>query len=114
MCKPTVIELPIISDGPCWFSVRSYAGACAAWSHGQSWRASVSSVLRRWADKAEGVQSLTIVATGPAQITFNDVTDAATYGFNGATKYLNDLWRDRVLGATDMEATPILPSKTIN
>ncbi len=113
MCKPTVTHLPVVSDGPCRFLIRSHSDACAAWSLSSSWRDKIGSVLRRWADKVEGVQSLTIVANGPAQITFNDVTDAATHGFNGATKYLNNLWRDRVFGATDMETAPILPSRTV-
>jgi hypothetical protein len=113
MCKPSVTVLPIRSDGPCNFSVRSYGNVCAAFSIGWSWRASIANVLRVWADKAEGVQSLTIVARGPSQITFYDVTDAATVGFNGATQYLNDLWRDRVLGSTDVEQRPVLRSGTI-
>lgn len=111
MCKPATTELPIHRDGPCGFTVRSYSDACAAFSLGWSWRARVANVLRHWADKAEGVRSLVIVAEGPPQITFGDALDAATVGFNGANQYLNDLWRERVHGAT--EAAPIVPVKTV-
>lgn len=113
MCKPTVTVLPVVSDGPCTFSIRSYGNACVAFSLGWSWRESLSNVLRRWADKAEGVQSLVIVATGPSQVTFSDVTEAATIGFNVATKYLNDLWRDRVFGSPDGVSVSIVPMETI-
>lgn len=114
MCKPTVTELPIYSDGPCNFSVRSYPNACSAFSLGWSWRASIANMLRVWADKAEGAQSLVIVAKGPPQITFDDVTASCIVGFNGANKYLNDLWRDRVFGSSDREASPILPTRQVS
>lgn len=113
MCKPAVTTLPVHSDGPCGFTIRSHGDACAAYSLGWSWRASLANVLRRWADKAEGVQSLVITAKGPPQITFPDVLDAATMGFNGATKYLNDLWRDRAFGADEAEAKPVVPAGDI-
>ena len=113
MCKPVVTDLPIHQDGPCGFSVRSYPDACAAFSTGDTWRQSVANVLRRWADKAEGVQSLVIVAHGPPQIVYRDAIDAAVVGFNGATKYLNDLWRERVFGSEERESAPILPSKQV-
>ena len=89
MCKPAVTHLPVVSDGPCSFSIRAYSNACAAFSLGWSWRASV--------------------AKGPPQITFQDATDAAVIGFNGATKYLNDLWRDRVYGSADTDSDVIVP-----
>lgn len=114
MCKPAVMELSLIKDGPCTFSVRSHTNACAAFSLGWSWRGRVANVLRRWADKAEGVRSLVVVATAPPGIvTFEDTCDAATVGFNGATQYLNDLWRDRVYGSAPIEARIIVPSKPI-
>jgi hypothetical protein len=74
---------------------------------GWSWRASLANVLRTWADKAEGTKSLVIVAHAPPQINFPDVLAAATVGFNGATQYLNDLWRDRVFGSPEREIIPV-------
>lgn len=111
MCKPVARTLPIHSDGPCGFTIRSHSDACAAYSLATTWRGALANVLRRWADKAEGVQSLVIVGYGPPQIVFSDVVDGATVGFNGATKYLNDLWRDRVHGST--EARTITPTLKI-
>jgi hypothetical protein len=55
-----------------------------------------------------------IVAHGPPQIAFDDVIDAATIGFTGATKYLNDLWRDRVFHPAEETVAPIVPVKTIS
>lgn len=113
MCKPKTMELPVKSNGPCRFSIRSHGNACAAFSLGESWRKKLSNVLHRWADKAEGVQSLVIVGHAPPQITFDDILAASTFGFNGASTYLNDLWRDRVFGSTDTKASPIVPTKVI-
>lgn len=112
MCKPTATVLDIPSDGPCGFTIRTYNSVCGAFSLGWSWRAAIANVLRTWADKAENSKSLVIVAHGPPQITFNDAVDAATVGFTGATKYLNDLWRDRTF--RDEVVAPIVPVKTIS
>lgn len=114
MCKPTTRALTIPADGPCNFSIRSYASVCGAFSLGWSWRASLANVLRTWADRAEKSHSLVIVAHGPPQIAFDDVIDAATIGFTGATKYLNDLWRDRVFHPAEETVAPIVPVKTIS
>lgn len=111
MCKPATSTLDLRSDGPCSFSVRSYNNACAAFSLAGSWRAALAGVLRTWGDRAEGTKSLVIVATAPSQINFSDVLDAATVGFNGANQYLNDLWRERVFGATDHEARQVVPAR---
>jgi hypothetical protein len=113
MCKPSVTVLPLHSDGPCSFSVRSYTDACGAFSLGWSWRTKIANVLRVWADKAEGAQSLVIVASGPSQIVQQDVIDAAVVGFNGATQYLNDLWRERVFGSADREVAQVQPGRPI-
>lgn len=114
MCKPSVTTLKLVGDGPCWFTVRSYNATCDAFSLGWSWRARVANVLRLWADKVEREKSFVIVARGPSQVTFADVTDAATIGFNTATKYMNDLWRDRMFGSPDGVApSVIMPSPAI-
>ncbi len=114
MCKPKVTDLGIKFQGPCGFNVRSHSDACAAFSLGETWRVKVANVLRRWADKAEGVKSMTVIGYGPSQITYDDVLEGATVGFNGGAKYLNDLWRDRVFGSTDTEVRAITPTKTIS
>jgi hypothetical protein len=100
-------DIPVQSNGPCGFNIQSHADACAAFSPGDSLRKRLANVLHRLADKAEGVQSLVIVGYGPPQITFNDVVDASAIGFTGASKYLNDLWRDRVFGSTDGRQTEV-------
>jgi len=114
MCKPTVTSLNIKQYGPCGFNIRSFSDACAAFTLGTSWRVKLANVLRRWADKAEGVRSLTVVGYGPSQITYDDILEGATVGFNGAGKYLNDLWRDRVFGSSDLQSQPIMPNKAIS
>lgn len=113
MCKPSVTQLPVHSDGPCSFSIRSFSSACSALSLGYSWRNSLANVLRRWADKAEGVRSLVITGYGPANMTYQDVVDAATVGFNGANKYMNDLWRDRTYGSVDTSVKAVTPAKIV-
>lgn len=114
MCKPKVTDLVIKFQGPCGFNVRSHSDACAAFSLGETWGLKIGNVLRRWADKIEGVSSLTVVGYGPSQITYDDVLDGAVVGFNGGGKYLNDLWRDRVFGSTDTEIHAIMPTKQIS
>jgi hypothetical protein len=97
MCKPTVTNIYIPPDGPCVFHARSRGDACAAYSLATSWRGALAAVLRRWADKAEGVRSFTITASTPSGITFDDVTNAVAFGVGGAGKYLNDIWRERAI-----------------
>lgn len=113
MCKPIVTEIPSKNNGPCGFSIRSHGDACAAFWLGETWRTKLANVLRRWADKAEGVQSFTVVGNAPSQIAFTDVLDASAIGFNGASEYLNDLWRDRVFGSKDTKARPVRPNQTV-
>lgn len=111
MCKPPVRHLEVTANGPCWFTARTHSDACAAFSLGISWRQSVANVLRRWADAAEGVTSFVVVGHAPPQIEMNDVTDALSVGLNESNQYLNDLWRDRTVGLT--EVGPVLPSRAI-
>lgn len=114
MCKPTVRELRISQDGPCSFAGRSYDEACAAWSMGRSWRGSLANLLRRWADKAEGVNSISVIAMGPAPMTWEDALDAIAHGLNGATKYMNDLWRERTYVPAPEDPKPLLPASKIS
>jgi hypothetical protein len=109
MCKPLLTNLTTeLPTGPCGFKVRSYSDACAAFSLGETWRIKLANVLRRLADKAEGVQSLSITAYGPSHIiSYGDFLDAVTMGIDEGTRFLNDLWRDRVLGSDSTRAEVI-------
>lgn len=113
MCKPTVTHLPIISNGPCSFSVRSFQTSCGAFSLALKWREGLANVLRTAADKIEKQKSFTIVAYGPPCIQWNDVMEGVTHGMNGANLYLNDLWRDRTSSRDDLGIETISMSKPI-
>lgn len=114
MCKPTVTHLPIARPtGPCGWNVRTYANACAAFSDGGSVRQRIANVLRRWADKAEGRQTIVLYPYGPPSIRQRDAIDALAHGVNAATVYLNDLYRDRAVGDGEQTVALFQPSPPI-
>jgi len=106
-------SLLIKNEGPCGFNVYSFADACGAFWVGGNFKQATVNVLRRLADYLEGSKSFTIVPVGPPQATYADAVEAVTFGINGATKYLNELWLDRVHDLPP-KPVPILPVKLLS
>ena len=68
---------------------------------------SLANLLRRWADRAEGVNSFVVLSKGPSNMNGDDVHEALAHGLTGANKYLNDLWRERTYVTVSTDPQPI-------
>lgn len=81
--------------GPCLLSMQHYDSLKSAVYEPIPISRKLAWVLRRLADRIDGKESYVVELQGPSTISGTDLVDGLARGVNAASRYLNELHRDR-------------------